>query len=184
MKTRSGFVSNSSSSSFVVAFGDIPRSKEELQAMMFSPGETELPCGYYCENCGHSGYSVSDVVDAVWRDMQEPATDDDDIDGSGPLNEKQIGTVFASGHIDGTPELDYRNYPDIQEDPDGWRAHWDAECAKRDEYAHSSADEFTKANEGCSFFRFHYSDNDGAFWSQMEHGDIFRKLPHFQISHH
>lgn len=40
MKIRNGFVSNSSSSSFIVAFNDVPKSEKELQDLLFGEEKT------------------------------------------------------------------------------------------------------------------------------------------------
>lgn len=33
-------------------------------------------------------------------------------------------------------------------------------------------------------YLYTYADEDGPFWSEMEHGGTFNKLPHVKISHH
>jgi len=43
---------------------------------------------------------------------------------------------------------------------------------------------FLKNNEGKFIFIVSYSDNDGSVGSTMEHGNIFRHVPHETISHH
>jgi len=40
-----------------------------------------------------------------------------------------------------------------------------------------------KSGKGFIYY-FHYSDNDGENWSDMEHGGTFDELPYIQISHH
>ncbi|KKK77527.1 hypothetical protein LCGC14_2852710, partial [marine sediment metagenome] len=40
MKIRQGFISNSSSSSFIVAFPKIPKNQNELQTMLFGDKES------------------------------------------------------------------------------------------------------------------------------------------------
>ena len=45
MKIRNGFVSNSSSSSFIVAFPEKPKSAEHVRKMMFGD-ETDFPNPY------------------------------------------------------------------------------------------------------------------------------------------
>ena len=36
----------------------------------------------------------------------------------------------------------------------------------------------------CFIYTFRYSDEDGDFYSEMEHGGTFNELPHVRISHH
>lgn len=45
-------------------------------------------------------------------------------------------------------------------------------------------DKFMEKAKGKWIYFFHYSDNDGEFYQEMEHGDTFRKFEHLQISHH
>ena len=46
------------------------------------------------------------------------------------------------------------------------------------------AAEFIEKNTGGYLYLFTYSDEDGQLTSDMEHGDIFRKLSHLALSHH
>lgn len=41
-----------------------------------------------------------------------------------------------------------------------------------------------KENIGKYIYHYHYSDEDGEFWGNMEHGGTFDVLPHLRISHH
>lgn len=59
MKIRNGFVSNSSSSSFIVTFPHHPTSKEDLASMM---GDCSPTNDYY-------PVSSDDVVSAVWKEI-------------------------------------------------------------------------------------------------------------------
>lgn len=39
-------------------------------------------------------------------------------------------------------------------------------------------------NLGSYSYIYHYSDEDGKFWGEMEHGGTFNNLKHLRISHH
>ena len=41
-----------------------------------------------------------------------------------------------------------------------------------------------KFGENVTLYNFSYSDNDGSFWSVMEHGGVFHNVPHSYESHH
>lgn len=43
---------------------------------------------------------------------------------------------------------------------------------------------FISENIGKYIYMYTYSDEDGEFYSRMEHGGTFNYLPHLQISHH
>jgi hypothetical protein len=45
-------------------------------------------------------------------------------------------------------------------------------------------DKFMEKAKDQWIYIFSYCDNDGEFFSEMEHGDTFRKFEHLQISHH
>ena len=68
MKIRSGFVSNSSSSSFIVAFPKKPTTKNELSEMMF-PGDPHGTVPNPWESSTDSGLNKPDVVEQVFSDL-------------------------------------------------------------------------------------------------------------------
>ncbi len=65
MKIRNGFVSNSSSSSFVVAFPEKPKTEQELRDMMFPPATTEIQPYDFCE-----AIPVAAIVKQVLKEIQ------------------------------------------------------------------------------------------------------------------
>ena len=46
------------------------------------------------------------------------------------------------------------------------------------------AEKFVTKNPKSVIYIFEYSDNDGEFYSEMEHDEIFYKLPHERINNH
>ena len=59
MKIRSGFVSNSSSSSFIVVFDEAPKSASHLKDMMFPKTNT---IEYFDSNASHKVSLLTDVL--------------------------------------------------------------------------------------------------------------------------
>lgn len=43
---------------------------------------------------------------------------------------------------------------------------------------------FIKENNNNFIYFFDYSDENGEFGSEMEHGGTFNELPHIRLSHH
>lgn len=165
MKIRNGFVSNSSSSSFIVVFDKKPSSVEELQKLLF--GDNDVYDGPYS-----GSWPAKEVAEVVWKDLQ----------GQSPLTVDEL-----AGNVGGEASENYPEYIDgIWELKDGRlrermsSLHY-AACEVEDKRV---AEEFAKENEGKSIFRFEYSDNDGALSTAMEHGDLFKRLKHIKNSHH
>jgi len=156
MKVRTGFVSNSSSSSFLVAFKKVPKNAEELQQLMFGVDES---IGY-CD----STLSIKTAAEIVFHDMEDqkyPTVSD-------MMKEIQGGLV---GHYGKSP-----NWSD-----DKAIEKWESKLIKIDIV---TLREFLIANKGSRIFIFKYSDNDRGNNCVMEHGEVFRKLPHLHASHH
>ena len=131
MKIRNGFVSNSSSSSFVVAFDKIPRTRKQLRNMMF-PDNDQSAVKFY-----NYSESIDEIVNVVFKDI--------------------------------------KRQPDIQESNE--YLGYDIE---------QEVEDFKKIHqpEGKTCLQFNYADEDGGFFTVMEHGGIFDNMPHIQISHH
>jgi hypothetical protein len=174
VKIRTGFVSNSSSSSFVVAFKNIPKTVEELTEMLFGDEIFFVNPygGWDSEDMRYTGrpsatlyWPVQEIAEIVFKDMKKPAT------------EQEVTETISCGWIDGYPDLD--NYRTKDRDYD-----WDAYHQTAQRLAKEKADQFLSENPDCTFYAFSYSDNDGELKCSMEHGNLFRRLPHLQISCH
>lgn len=170
MKIRTGFVSNSSSSSFVVAFGTRPKNKAELMLMMFPDGEVLLQA--YDDHV-----AVESVVNTVWNDMKDQK----------PMTFDEVVEEISSGWFSGKP--DYNDYVSRHDDHltpkernAERNAEWDAYEVASKAAANRLAQTFMGANAGSNFYRFSYGDDDGPYYATLEHGDIFRNLGHLQIS--
>lgn len=172
MKIRDGFVSNSSSSSFIVALDRMPASKEELQQMFFGE-ETVYPNPYVWGNAPF-GWPISQVVDTLWNDIQG---------GPGPLTEEAAFGIAESGHLE---NADYPDYPDYDQDqtPESRQRAWDEFHAKRDKASRKAAGKFLGTVKDKMLLVFTYSDNDGPYFTALEHGPLFSRVPHLRVSHH
>ena len=261
MKIRSGFVSNSSSSSFIVAFSKKPATKDDVMKEMFPKdpnGSIDNPWPGLKEY--DEGLTHSQIVEQVLSDLQTNSKKVSKKD----LLEELAGRYFMNNgklYYEGAPyyALDSkfaREYIDCYEQHNAERKEFDnikramirthvgpdvpyasenstnwttrTPCTAEDIKAYTEYREkveafektnaeyikvknkyyrsernfwkttsvlarklarvdlakFLKDNKGKFVTRFTYSDNDGSFFSMMEHGNIFRNLNHVHISHH
>ncbi|MEN6550054.1 MAG: hypothetical protein ABFE07_28765 [Armatimonadia bacterium] len=167
MKIRQGFVSNSSSSSFVVGFkrGAVPQSAAEVQKLLFGDAEQV----HYYEHT----IQAKEAAEQVFGDMtREPHTPE------------KIEEAVLGGYLDGEPELPDDVYRLKDE---AWRQAWDAYDQRREAFHRQVLEQLlAKAKaEDLVLYSFTYADEDGHFYMVMEHGGIFERAPlSFRISNH
>jgi hypothetical protein len=194
MKIRSGFVSNSSSSSFIVGFPKLPSSPEELERMMFSePGEVQP-----YEHC--IATPTLEVAKTVFRDMSV------DNFKSARLTKKKALEVVLEGNFPGQPPYEYNVKRESDKIEEGYKKetgkeiyHKDAdpfvsklyrktrekEWALDDKITRIAAKAFLEGFwpqvKGMKVFRFEYGDDVNG---NIEHGNVFRRFPNVRISKH
>jgi len=171
MKVRNGFVSNSSSSSFVVIFPRKPNSSDEVKQWMFGNSEF-MPCPYtYGDQ--PSSYSTNEIAQTVWKDILEQK----------PSSEEKALEEIRSGWFDGIPELPGFNLSEEEHDK-AWE-NWERKCKA---VSKEVLDRFLQKHEFDPnvnvLYVFEYCDNDGHYFTTLEHGDTFRNLPHIKTSKH
>ena len=177
MKIRNGFVSNSSSSSFLVIFPKEPKSMEDVKKMLFDEGQTHFS-GLYSDEV----FTVENVAETVWSDIKNQEKNDYDA----------AIEILSNGYYDDIDAPKYEDYDHIKD----WRKRSELYSDAVNKYARKKANEFfnerklklkkinnEEINE-CVFYNFEYSDNDGEYNSSLEHSNLFEKLKHFKISNH
>lgn len=226
MKIRNGFVSNSSSSSFLVALpkADYEYGAGDMYKILFGvepkyPRETgKLDAFVYYEDAydrnviaavvakdladkKHTGvkYGTKIKLDKEWFDR----TVQDLVyfvnyhcfdHGWTVLNPDKVHPMFQ-------PLIE--NLKVIGKEPEGSgynpklseperQAQLKKDWAARDKWFKASSKivarelkKFLKIHsEKYDFYTTEYSDNDGAFYSALEHGGVFEQNPHIRFSHH
>jgi len=196
MKTRTGFVSNSSSSSFIVGFSKTPKHTYDVLEEMFPPEKDGTARGVI-NSYGDESVDALTAATLVWQQIKEQK----------PACKLRILEEIRSGWFEGKPDypfngpshdlaMEYRNRagksvhdkdadPEIKKKFEEFRK---KEWEQYQENTHKAAlvlleKEFPKF-KGKKVFVVSFSDNDGDVFSTLEHGDTFRHLPFIHISHH
>ena len=199
MKVRTGFVSNSSSSSFIVAFDKAPASSKDIMKVLF-PGKSRKQRLTYCD------YEVTygEIADQIFDDCNEFFTDP-----SGIINKKvkgwdgeqvELGYEYFIGYFSDYYKLKNlfnSQYPELEAKYEKFIKNPTSRNRKMyDEYYKSfdafrlektipKIDSWFKKNEGKIFYKFRYSDNgEGELGIVMEHGGVFKNVPHVVENNH
>jgi hypothetical protein len=179
VKIRTGFVSNSSSSSFIVAFPHKPKDVEDVKKMLFGKNEWHY-AGFLGDTEGE--VPVFPITEKVFHRIKKEATREDSIDS------------IANGYFDGYMNI-LPGHADYYDDPE----YKSLECDKKEETlkrmaiyekynkinrkrAEDIVDAFMEVNKNKFIVVMSFSDMDGE--SIEEHTGIFNRLQHIQTSYH
>ena len=159
-------MSNSSSSSFIVAFPkEMEISSNNVQNYLFAGQES------ICAYDWIGTFTTKEIADQVTRDMRAQT----------PNENEQIAEALG-GHLPGAPNFD--NFRKRSSNGKGYDYDWDAYEKASSAHRCAMAEKIKVEFEGMVVYTFEYSDNDGPLYCTMEHGGIFDNVPHMRISNH
>ncbi len=179
MKIRTGFVSNSSSSSFVIAFPHKPESAEDVKQMLF--GKQEWHYTGYSYGDQEADVSTKQLAEKVFANIEKEATEKEIYESirHGYFDAYMIPEMFP-GHYDSksTAGLSYKNPEERKEMERIWKEAEDV----NDKRAKAIADAFKRVFEELYIVVMVFSDNDGE--QVEEHSNIFKRVDHIKTSYH
>lgn len=167
MKMRNGFVSNSSSSSFLVAFPYKPKSAEDVKEMVFQEEQyLDYPYPDMCESYGApERFTAEEVSEIIWNDIKKQI----------PNNKNMMFSRISSVILD-----DEGYYKKVE---GSVYLEFDSDEYRIDN--RKIVQEFINAHASEYLYCMEYSDNGGGHIGvAMEHGALFEKLPHLISSNH
>jgi hypothetical protein len=177
MKIRNGFVSNSSSSSFIVSFPKEPKSAEDVKEMLF--GDEKYYYGYYSDDF----WTAEQVSETVWKDICDQNKNDYD---------ELISQLKSVSSYDDPDAPSYDSFNHISD----YQRQWELLDEASERYAKKKVKEFINIRKNklkklnneyfddAHVYVFHYADDEGSYSAAMEHGDLFKNLKHLRINRH
>ena len=176
MKIRNGFVSNSSSSSFIIALKEKPKSAKDLQNILF--GEKEY---FFIDNPNCPAFidpfslTSKEAAKTIFKDLKKPASLKE------IKEELRWGTLYSK---DKPKNIRYPKCPSYEEN-EALREKKEKEYDKKvNIYIEKVLKQFLQKTKNFKYFIVEYSDNDGALEAVLEHEGSFNKIPHIQVSKH
>jgi hypothetical protein len=179
MKIRTGFVSNSSSSSFVIAFPHKPKDAEDLKKMLF--GKQEWFYTGYSYGDEDTDVPTQGLAESVFSKIKKKATIKD-------MMESIVHGWFSG--LYGLPGMyDRDKDPNFEtigyDDPDRsekLEEQWALEEKVNNKRARAIVDAFKRVNDDKYIVVMTFSDNDGE--SIEEHSGIFERVDSIRTSYH
>lgn len=163
MKIKSDFVTNSSSSNFVIGFPFVPKNEEDVHRMLFGGDEEVFISGYW-----EDSYSSKEISQTIFDLMKDQT----------PNNEEDIIDSINEGWFEGMPKLN-----DFCKNGTDWMGNIDAYTKACKEKAKELAQKYLLGFPDLSFYTFSF-DDDSPYMAMLESGEAFSRMCYERISCH
>jgi|WetSurSiteA1Bulk_404760.scaffolds.fasta_scaffold00112_14 hypothetical protein len=173
MKIITDFITNSSSSVFLVAF---PKRVKTLQYIK-----------EFITKDAHAKIIFKDAID------QNRKVKKIDLENKKVIS--RLTEELTYGYYDGVyrdlnlTEKEFAKEKGItieklRENRRWMDSYFDQDRLQKESRALVVAEQFAKDNHGQYLYVFHYGDEQGAIYAELEHDRVFYKLKHVRVSHH
>jgi len=169
MKIRMGFVSNSSSSCFIVAFDKNPKNHIELHNMLYGEKVVQIELDNY-EHSLHNSMEISAFVFALMADQtcNDVKVLKEKLEGASDYDFKELKSVNMN------------NFKTIEGKTD-WHM-YDKEHKKQIDKLYKS---FKGKLKNKFMYVFDFGNEVGTgLHANLEHSDVFDKVKYWKINHH
>jgi len=177
MKIRKKFVSNSSSSSFILCFDKKPESALELKEILFKEEDYfydpfyEPDASYLSDRT--EKYTTLEVAETIFKDIKNQK----------PLTKTALREEISNGtpYVDDVPVTS----PCMEDFKDkNGKVAWEAYDRAWVSYYTQIGNHVWDLKGDKKSFVVEYSDNESQYESALEHGDTFENIEHYIISKH
>lgn len=158
MKTRDGFVSNSSSSSFIIALEKPPKNAKDLRSMLWLFNDRVK------NECSETEVKTNIITRRIFKDIRKTV----------PITRwKTIYDIMLKGTC-------YNNLMPDSDDFKSWNE-YDKRCKETSKII---AKTFMQNNRKKKIYILEYGDNETDLEACIEHGNVFDGVRRLWISHH